>query len=48
MKKITSATVSVAAQYGRRISANKPTKSIGSIIMACAMKRIEAVLLRAQ
>ena len=37
-----SATVSVAAQYGRRMSANKPMKSSGRAIMACAMKRIEA------
>ena len=37
-----SATVSVAAQCGRRMSANKHTKRSGSAIMACAMKRIEA------
>ena len=37
-----SATVSVAAQCGRRMSANKPTKRSGSAIMACAMKWIEA------
>ena len=37
-----SATVSVAAQCGRRMSANKPTKRSGSAIMACAMTRIEA------
>ena len=37
-----SVTVSVAAQCGRRMSANKPTKRSRSAIMACAMKRIEA------
>ena len=37
-----SATVSVAAQCGRRMSAIKPTKRSGRAIMACAMKRIEA------
>ena len=42
LKWIMNATVSVAAQCGRRMSANKPTKRSGSAIMACAMKRIEA------
>ena len=42
LKWIMSATVSVAAQCGRGMSANKPTKRSGSAIMACAMKRMEA------